>query len=60
MEHKPGTPETNHEERRHAPALSNEGPSVARKAGTGSEEDWLSQATGAPASWLKGPEHEAG
>ena len=38
-EHKPGTPETNHEESHHAPALSNEGPSVARKAGTGSEED---------------------
>ena len=54
MKHKPGTPETNHEVRRHAPALSNEGPSVARKAGAGSE------ATGAPASWLKEPEHEAG
>jgi hypothetical protein len=60
MKHKPGTPETNHEERRHAPALSNEGLSVARKAGAGSEEDWLSQATGDPAFWLKEPEHEAG
>lgn len=60
MEHKPGTSETNHEERRHAPALSNEGLSVARKAGTGSEEDWLSQATGDPAFWLKEAEHEAG
>lgn len=58
MEHKPGTSETNHEERRHALALSNEVSSVARKAGTGSEEDWLSQATGDPAFWLKEAEHE--
>lgn len=58
MEHKSGTSETNHGERRHAPALSNEGTSVARKAGTESEEDWLSQATGDPAFWLKEAEHE--
>jgi hypothetical protein len=58
MEHKSGTSETNHEERRHALALSNEGTSVARKAGTEIEEDWLSQATGDPAFWLKEAEHE--
>ena len=60
MEHYSGTSETNHEERRHSSALSNEGSSVARKAGTGSEEDWLSQATRDPAFWLKEAEHEAG
>jgi hypothetical protein len=53
-------PKTNHEESHHALALSNEDHSVARKAGTGSEEDWLSQATGDPAFWLKEPEQEAG
>jgi hypothetical protein len=63
MEHtpnRPGMPGINHEEGRQAAALSNKSPSVAGKAGVESEEDWLSQATGDPAFWIKGPEPEAG
>ncbi len=63
MEHtpnRPGMPGINHEEGRQAAALSNESPSVAGKAGVESEEDWLSQATGDPAFWIKGPEPEVG
>jgi hypothetical protein len=56
MEHTPNMPSINHEEGRQAAALSNESPSVAGKAGAESEEDWLSQATGDPAFWIKEPE----
>ena len=63
MEHtpnRPGVPGINHEEGRQAAALSNESSSVVGKTGVKSEEDWLSQATGDPAFWIKGPEPEAG
>jgi hypothetical protein len=57
MEHTPsesGAPGTNQEEGRYAPALADKDPSVAKKAGAGSsEEDWLTQATGDPAFWIK-------
>jgi hypothetical protein len=59
MEHTPNMPSMpgiNYEEGRQAAALSNESPSVAGKAGAESEEDWLSQATGDPAFWIKEPE----
>jgi hypothetical protein len=60
MEHtpsEPGVPGPNQEEGRYAPALPDKGPSVARKAGAGSsEEDWLAQATGDPAFWIREPE----
>ena len=59
MEHTPNMPSMpgiNHEQGRQAAALSNESPSVAGKAGAESEEDWLSQATGDPAFWIKEPE----
>jgi hypothetical protein len=54
--HMPGMPGINHEEGRQAAALSNASSSVAGKAGADSEEDWLSQATGDPAFWIKEPE----
>ena len=60
MEHKPGTPETNTKRGATLRLCRTRAPSVARKAGKGSEEDWLSQASGDPAFWLKEPEHEAG
>jgi hypothetical protein len=61
MEHtpnKPGASGTNREEGRHAPALLDKDSSIARKSGMGSEEDWLSRATGDPAFWLKEAEHQ--
>ena len=59
MEHtpsEPGAPGMNKEEGRYAPTLPDKSPSVARQTGVGSEEDWLAQATGDPAFWIKEPE----
>ncbi len=60
MPNEPGKAAMDHEEGRSMPASPEKSPIIAgpRKTGAGSEENWLSLATGDPAFWLKDPDQE--